>query len=95
MEQQRGMPDGLLVLIGFGLLLLAGLGSDSAAGHQPGHRHAGLADLPAVDVCRSHLVFTLTLVFQRKQGGLERIARHGDLVVPLIVPWQYAERTRR
>ena len=26
MEEQRGMPTGVLVLIGFGLLLLAGLG---------------------------------------------------------------------
>jgi hypothetical protein len=91
MEQQRGMPTGVLVLIGFGLLLLAGLGLTLP-----------LVINQAIDAPVSpmgilwmlliaYLVFTLTLVFQRKQAAWNLSLGMATLVVPLtLVLWQYA-----
>jgi len=91
MEEQRGMPTGVLVLIGFGLLLLAGLGLTLP-----------LVINQAIDTPVSpmgllwmlliaYLVFTLTLVFQRKQAAWNLSLGMATLVVPLtLVLWQYA-----
>jgi hypothetical protein len=91
MEEQRGMPTGVLVLIAFGLLLLAGLGLTLP-----------LVINQAIDAPVSpmgilwmlliaYLVFTLTLVFQRKQAAWNLSLGMATLVVPLtLVLWQYA-----
>ena len=91
MEKQRDMPTGVLVLIGFGLLLLAGLGLTLP-----------LVINQAIDTPVSpmgllwmlliaYLVFTLTLVFQRKQAAWNLSLGMATLVVPLtLVLWQYA-----
>jgi len=91
MEEQRGMPTGVLVLIGFGLLLLAGLGLTlplviNQAIDTP-VSPTGLLWMLLI----AYLVFTLTLVFQRKQAAWNLSIGMATLVVPLtLILWQYA-----
>jgi hypothetical protein len=91
MEQQRNVPPGVIVLIGYGLLLLAGLGLTlpmviNQAIDAP-VSPMGLLWMLLI----AYLVFTLTLVFQRKQAAWNLSLGMATLVVPLtLILWQYA-----
>jgi hypothetical protein len=91
MEQQRSVPPGVIVLIGYGLLLLAGLGLTlpmviNQAIDAP-VSPMGLLWMLLI----AYLVFTLTLVFQRKQAAWNLSLGMATLVVPLtLILWQYA-----
>jgi hypothetical protein len=91
MEQQRSVPPGVIVLIGFGLLLLAGLGLTlpmviNQAIDTP-VSPMGLLWMLLI----AYLVFTLTLVLQRKQAAWNLSLGMATLVVPLtLILWQYA-----
>jgi hypothetical protein len=89
MQEQRSMPIGVIVLVGFGLLLLAGLGLTLP-----------LVINQAIDAPVSplgilwmlliaYLIFTLTLVIQRKQAAWNLALGMATLVVPLtLLLWQ-------
>ena len=85
------MPPGVIVLIGFGLLLLAGLGLTlpmviNQAIDTP-VSPLGLLWMLLI----AYLVFTLTLLIQRKQAAWNLSLGMATLVVPLtLILWQYA-----
>ena len=89
MDQQRGVPPGVLVLLGFGLLLLAGLGLTlpliiNQAIDAP-VSPLGLLWMLLI----AYLVFTLTLLIQRKQAAWNLSLGMATLVVPLtLLLWQ-------
>ena len=85
------MPPGVIVLIGFGLLLLAGLGLTlpmviNQAIDTP-VSPLGLLWMLLI----AYLVVTLTLLIQRKQAAWNLSLGMATLVVPLtLILWQYA-----
>jgi len=85
------VPPGVIVLIGFGLLLLAGLGLTlpmviNQAIDTP-VSPLGLLWMLLI----AYLVFTLTLLIQRKQAAWNLSLGMATLVVPLtLILWQYA-----
>jgi hypothetical protein len=89
MDQQRGVPPGVMVLFGFGLLLLAGLGLTlpliiNQAIDAP-VSPLGLLWMLLI----AYLVFTLTLLIQRKQAAWNLSLGMATLVVPLtLLLWQ-------
>ena len=87
----RGMPPGIVVLLGFGLLLLAGLGLTlpTVIGQaiEAPVSPTGLLWMLLI----AYLVFTLTLVIQRKQAAWNLSLGMATLVVPLtLILWQWA-----
>jgi hypothetical protein len=90
MNEQRGTPPGVIVLVGFGLLLLAGLGLTlpivvNQAVEAP-VSPMGLLWMLLI----AYLVFTLTLVIQRKRAAWNLSLGMASLVVPLtLILWQY------
>jgi hypothetical protein len=91
MEDLRGMPLGVIVLVGFGLLLLAALGLTlpiviNQAIDAP-VSPAGILWMLLI----AYLVFTLTLVIQRKQAAWNLSLGMASLVVPVtLILWQWA-----
>lgn len=85
------MPPGVVVLVGFGLLLLAALGLTlpiviNQAIEAP-VSPTGLLWMLLI----AYLVFTLTLVIQRKQAAWNLSLGMATLVVPLtLILWQWA-----
>jgi len=91
MEDLRGMPPGVIVLVGFGLLLLAALGLTlpiviNQAIDAP-VSPTGILWMLLI----AYLVFTLTLVIQRKQAAWNLSLGMASLVVPVtLILWQWA-----
>jgi hypothetical protein len=91
MDDLRGMPPGVIVLVGFGLLLLAALGLTlpiviNQAIDAP-VSPTGILWMLLI----AYLVFTLTLVIQRKQAAWNLSLGMASLVVPLtLILWQWA-----
>jgi hypothetical protein len=91
MEDLRGMPPGVIVLVGFGLLLLAALGLTlpiviNQAIEAP-VSPMGILWMLLI----AYLVFTLTLVIQRKQAAWNLALGMASLVVPVtLILWQWA-----
>ena len=89
MDQQRGVPLGVLVLFGFGLLLLAALGLTlpliiNQAIDAP-VSPLGLLWMLLI----AYLVFTLTLLIQHKQAAWNLTLGMATLVIPLtLLLWQ-------
>jgi hypothetical protein len=91
LEDLRRMPAGVAVVVAFGIVLLGGLGLTLP-----------LVISQAIDAPVSpigilwmlliaYLVFTLTLVLQRKQAGWMLTIGMASLVVPLtLILWQWA-----
>jgi len=91
MDDLRRMPPGVIVLVGFGLLLLAALGMTlpiviNQAIDAP-VSPTGILWMLLI----AYLVFTLTLVIQRKQAAWNLSLGMASLVVPLtLILWQWA-----
>lgn len=85
------MPPGVIVLVGFGLLLLAALGLTlpiviNQAIDAP-VSPTGILWMLLI----AYLVFTLTLVIQRKQAAWNLSLGMASLVVPVtLILWQWA-----
>jgi hypothetical protein len=91
LDDLRLMPAGVAVVVTFGLLLLAGLGLTlplviSQAIDAP-VSPVGIVWMLLI----AYLVFTLTLVLQRKQAAWGLAIGMASLVVPLtLILWQWA-----
>jgi ABC-type multidrug transport system fused ATPase/permease subunit len=91
LEDLRRMPRGVAVVVAFGLVLLGGLGLTlplviSQAIDAP-VSPVGIVWMLLI----AYLVFTLTLVLQRKQAGWGLAIGMASLVVPLtLILWQWA-----
>jgi hypothetical protein len=91
LEDLRRMPRGVAVVVAFGLVLLGALGLTlplviSQAIDAP-VSPVGIVWMLLI----AYLVFTLTLVLQRKQAGWGLAIGMASLVVPLtLILWQWA-----
>jgi hypothetical protein len=91
LEDLRQMPRGVAIVVAFGLLLLGGLGLTlplvvNEAVEAP-VSPVGLLWMLLI----AYLIFTLTLVLQRKQAAWGLAIGMASLVLPLtLIMWQWA-----